>query len=97
MALFVEKRKDKKSSRIFPLAVIEGEVLGMTIKVEAPTEFKKEYPFVMAVYFQELAGGLAGSAMMLPEGSEEKMNIALDLIAHGANIGQVIIDAGKRS
>lgn len=97
MALFVEKRKEKESPRIFPLAVIEGEILGMTIKVEAPAEFKKEYPFVLAAYFQELASGLTGSAMMLPEGNEEKINIVLDLIAQGANIGQVMINAGKRS
>lgn len=92
MALFVEKRRNKAMPRVYPLAVIKGEILGMTIRVEEPVEFKEEYPFVWAASFQELAPGLCGEAMMLFEGNGEKVNIALDLIERGGNIGQVLID-----
>jgi hypothetical protein len=91
MALFVEKRRNKSTPRVYPLAVIKGEILGMTIRVEEPAEFKEEYPFVWAASFQELAPGLCGEAMMLSEGNEEKMNIALDSIESGGCIGQLLV------
>jgi len=95
MALFVEKRRNKSTPRVYPLAVIKGEILGMTIRVEEPAEFKEEYPFVWAASFQELAPGLYGEAKMMPEGNREKINIILDLIESGECIGQALVDAEK--
>lgn len=76
MALFVERRNGSKA-RIFPLAVIEGEALGMTIRVRAPGEFKEFYPFILAGFFQEV-GESAGKPRMLSDGDDAWANGVLD-------------------
>ncbi|HOX30414.1 MAG TPA: hypothetical protein P5080_05510 [Candidatus Paceibacterota bacterium] len=92
MALFVEKRRNKAMPRVYPLAVIKGEILGITIRVEEPVEFKEEYPFVFAAFFQELAPGLNAEAMMLPEGNDP----ALDLLEIEGDMAGLLLKHEKR-
>jgi len=74
--LYIEKRYGR-APRIFPPAIIEGEPLGITIQVRAPDEFKKEYPFVLACFFQKVRGS-AGAPRIICGGEEEEINDVLD-------------------
>jgi hypothetical protein len=86
MALFVEKRRGSGSSRIFPLAIIEGEALGMTIQVKSPEEFREFYPFVLSGYF-EAVNKCAGKPRILSGETEEEVNDILDVIAGACRCG----------
>ena len=74
MALFVEKRSDKSKPRVFPLAVIEGEFLGMTIQVIRPEKFKEDYPFVLASFFQEVSDCAGWPFIFSPDDDEDEVN-----------------------
>ena len=86
MALFVEKRRKGGSARIFPPAVVEGELLGMTIRVKSPEEFREFYPFVLSGYFEEV-NKCAGKPRILSGETEEERNDILDGIADACRCG----------
>ncbi len=85
MPLYIERRYCGCSPRVFPPAVIKGKPLGITIQVEAPDEFKRNYPFVLACLFQEVKES-AGAPRMMDGDTEEERNDVLDGIADACKV-----------